>query len=90
MQWHFHRHSVLEDYGRSGEFTFYSNTDDFEPFPSTSKRLRFFKENALNLSYSAVQNMLGAASGIRFEEHYAPHCCVLQPACTRPVWTWTW
>lgn len=72
-----HRHSVLEDYGRSGEFTFYSNTDDFEPFPSTSKRLRFFKENALNLSYEAVQNMLVQRPGFDLKSitHLVVVCC---------------
>lgn len=52
------RYSVIEDYGRHDNFTFYPNTPDFEPFPSTSKRLELFRQHALGLSVVAVQNML--------------------------------
>ncbi len=52
------RHSVLQDYGLEKDFTFYSNSTDFEPFPSTEKRLLAFRENALTLSASAIDNML--------------------------------
>lgn len=53
-----YRHSVIEDYGLRDGFSFYPNTPDFEPFPSTSKRLQLFREHALGLSVSAVENML--------------------------------
>ena len=53
-----YRHSVIEDYGRHGDFSFYSNAPDFEPFPSTSKRLSLFRQHALELSVAAVDNML--------------------------------
>ena len=52
-----YRHSVIEDYGRQKEFTFYPNTADFEPFPSTSKRLQYFRDHALDLSVRAVENL---------------------------------
>jgi predicted naringenin-chalcone synthase len=52
------RHSVLEDYGRDGNFSFYSNTPDFEPFPSTEKRLKIFRQHALSLSANAINNAL--------------------------------
>ena len=52
------RHSVLDDYGCENNFSFYPNTPDFEPFPSTEKRLQVFRENALRLSVSAVENAL--------------------------------
>lgn len=52
------RHSVLEDYGLEKDFKFYSNSSDFEPFPTTEKRLSIFRENALTLSAHAVDNML--------------------------------
>jgi prepilin-type processing-associated H-X9-DG protein len=52
------RHSVLEDYGLETNFKFYSNSSDFEPFPTTEKRLSIFRENALALSAHAVDNML--------------------------------
>lgn len=53
-----HRHTVLEDYGRSDNYTFFPDTPGLEPFPSTAERLQVFKENALTLSVAAVQNML--------------------------------
>jgi prepilin-type processing-associated H-X9-DG protein len=51
------RYSVLEDYGREGDFNFFSNTNDLEPFPSTKKRIDEFKKNALQLSIEAVKNL---------------------------------
>ena len=53
-----YRYSVLKDYDTGRANTFYSNSHDYEPFPSTSKRLEYFRNNALDLSYSAVQNMM--------------------------------
>jgi prepilin-type processing-associated H-X9-DG protein len=53
-----YRYSVIEDYGRQDHFKFYPNTPDFEPFPSTSRRLELFRQHALGLSVVAVQNML--------------------------------
>ncbi len=53
-----YRYSVLEDYGLEKDYTFYANSKDFEPFPSTAKRMSIFRENALDLSVNAVQNML--------------------------------
>ncbi|HTF16955.1 MAG TPA: type III polyketide synthase [Chryseolinea sp.] len=53
-----YRYSVIEDYGLRDNFRFYPNSSDFEPFPSTSKRLTLFREHALGLSVAAVQNML--------------------------------
>ena len=41
------RYSVLEDYGKRENFNFYSNTENLEPFPSTSKRLEFFRPHAI-------------------------------------------
>lgn len=52
-----YRHSVLADYGRTSDFTFYSDTSDLEPFPGTEKRLQVFRENALALSVAAFDDM---------------------------------
>jgi prepilin-type processing-associated H-X9-DG protein len=52
------RHSVLEDYGLEGNYKFYANTPDLEPFPSTQKRLLAFRENVVSLSAQAIDNML--------------------------------
>lgn len=53
-----YRHSVIEDYGLREGYRFYPNTIDFEPFPTTSGRLRLFREHALGLSVAAVEDML--------------------------------
>jgi predicted naringenin-chalcone synthase len=54
------RHSVLDDYGKQSGFTFYSNTENFEPFPSTEARLLQFRKHALPLSLEAVEHCLGS------------------------------
>ena len=72
-----YRYSVLEDYNNDQANTFYSNSHDFEPFPSTSKRLSYFRDNALNLSYSAVQNMLHSIPSFDIQQvtHLIIVCC---------------
>ncbi len=52
-----YRHSVLEDYGKIKDFTFYADTSDFEPFPGTEKRLQVFRQNALALSVASLKDM---------------------------------
>lgn len=52
------RHSVLQDYGKESDFSFYPNTKDFEPFPSTEKRLLEYRKHALPLSVQAIENCL--------------------------------
>lgn len=51
-----HRHSVLDDYGKTEDFLFYPN-DPGESFPSTDKRMRKYREAALPLSVSAYNDM---------------------------------
>jgi len=50
------RHSVLTDYGKESEYTFYPNTHGLEPFPSTSQRMNAYREYALPLSLTAIKN----------------------------------
>ena len=71
------RHSVLEDYGREKDFTFYSNSADFEPFPTTEKRLSVFRENVLQLSSQAVDNMLQSIPSFDIKQvtHLIVVCC---------------
>jgi alpha-pyrone synthase len=53
------RYSVLPDYGRTnGEFTFFPNTPDLEPFPTVGQRMSVYREHALPLSVAAVQDCL--------------------------------
>lgn len=50
------RHSVLSDYGKTHDLSFYP--DNFEPFPSTSQRLEVYQQHALDLSAAAIDNCL--------------------------------
>lgn len=53
-----YRHSVLSDYCRApNEFKFFPNEADV-PFPSTSLRMKLYKENALSLSIAAIKDCL--------------------------------
>jgi predicted naringenin-chalcone synthase len=53
-----YRYSVLEDYGRKGDFTFFSKIADAEIFPSTEDRLRVFKQQAPVLSMASIRNLM--------------------------------
>lgn len=72
-----YRYSVLEDYGLAKDYTFYADAQDFVPFPSTAKRLNFFRDHALNLSFNAVQNMLQAIPEFNLQgiTHLILVCC---------------
>lgn len=56
-----YRYSVLGDYGKDRDYTFYANTSDFKPFPSTANRLTIFRKDAVGLSIAAVQNLIQKA-----------------------------
>jgi alpha-pyrone synthase len=52
-----YRYSVLTDYTKEmGDFSFFPNTHDFEPFPSTAARMGIYKKEALQLALTAIQN----------------------------------
>lgn len=54
-----HRHSVLADYGQSrGEFTFYPNTPDLEPFPTVQRRMAAYRQYAVALAAEALRDCL--------------------------------
>lgn len=51
-----YRYSVLSDYCKiPGEFEFFPN-DPNKPFPTTSKRMKIYKDNALKLAIAAIEN----------------------------------
>ena len=52
------RYSVLADYGRSGDYEFYANSDDLNPMPTTKRRLEVFRKHAVELSCEAAQSAL--------------------------------
>ncbi|RAW03205.1 type III polyketide synthase [Pseudochryseolinea flava] len=53
-----YRHTVIEDYAKKKDYTFFPNTPNIEPFPSTEQRMKIFYEHALPLSVAAVKNMV--------------------------------
>lgn len=73
-----YRHSVIDDYGKTENFTFYSNQDDFEPFPSTEKRLNEYRKHALTLSKQAVQDCLSTKKDLNL--HSITH--LITVSCT--------
>ncbi|UOQ53647.1 type III polyketide synthase [Hymenobacter cellulosivorans] len=53
------RYSVLADYSRTnGDFEFFPNTPDLEPFPTVGQRMAAYRQYALPLSVEAVRNCL--------------------------------
>lgn len=72
-----YRHTVLEDYGRTENFTFYSSKADFEPVPSTQDRLQLFRANAVGLSKAAVTEMCSSFPNVQLSEvtHLVVVCC---------------
>ena len=54
-----YRYSVIDDYAmKNGEFHFYPNTVNLEPFPSLSKRMELFRAHSLSLGLEAIHNCL--------------------------------
>src|SRR5690606_28242413 len=70
-----YRYSVLEDYARSDGLTFFPNSDNMEPFPSTSRRMERFRCNAAALCVQAVHNALGDRYRGREFSHLITVCC---------------
>ena len=51
------RHSVIPDFGKkNGEYTFFPNTPDLEPFPTVRDRMQLYEKKALPLALQAVEN----------------------------------
>lgn len=72
-----YRYSVLEDYGKTGNFTFFSKIADAEMFPSTEGRLVIFRQQALGLSIAAVNNLMTGIPAFDLKEvtHLIVVCC---------------
>ena len=55
------RHSVLSDYGQPlGQYSFYPNSQDLEPFPTTADRMHAYQQFALPLATEAAQNCINS------------------------------
>ena len=63
------RHSVLADYGRTmGQFQFYPNTVDLEPFPDVSARMESYRRHAPGLAQRAADTCLGKRPALHRDE----------------------
>lgn len=62
------RYSVVEDYGKKSDFTFFPNADEGEPFPSTQQRMKLFQEHAIEVSERAARNCLSKITGFNVED----------------------
>lgn len=52
-----YRQSVIPDFGkRNGEYTFFPNTPDLEPFPTVGERMKLYEKEALPLALQAVED----------------------------------
>lgn len=59
------RYSVLPDYGATnGDYTFFPNTPDLEPFPTVGQRMAAYRREALPLALAAVRDCLQQAPGL--------------------------
>lgn len=71
-----YRYSVLEDYGKKGDFSFFSKIADAEIFPSTEDRLRIFQQQAPGLSVAAVRDLAASyAVELKAVTHLIVVCC---------------
>lgn len=61
------RHSVIDDYGKRDQFTFYENTPALDPFPTTRRRVTLYQQHALSISLEAVHSCLGSRPEIKKE-----------------------
>lgn len=73
-----YRYSVLADYGKEKDFSFYPNTEDFEPFPSTEVRMRVYQNYAADLSIRAIKDCIEKRAG--FDVHEVTH--LIMVSCT--------
>lgn len=62
------RYSVVEDYGKKSDFTFFSNAENLEPFPSTGQRMKLFQKHAIEISEQAARNCLSKITGFNVED----------------------
>lgn len=68
------RYSVLQDYQESAVRTFYPDTDNLEPFPSTGKRMELFQKEAVSLCAEAGKKALGDMPGSKITHLITVSC----------------
>lgn len=52
------RYTVLEDYTKKENFEFYPNSENLEPFPTTSKRMKMYEKWATKLGVEAAKPII--------------------------------
>jgi alpha-pyrone synthase len=63
------RFSVLEDYTKEcGDFSFFPNTEDFLPFPTTADRMRIYEKEAIELACEAIKNCVAKLKNFSLSE----------------------
>lgn len=55
------RHTVVEDYARTGGFSFFPQSADLEPFPTTQQRMALYRQQAVGISEAAAREALQKA-----------------------------
>ncbi|HEY0651828.1 MAG TPA: type III polyketide synthase [Chryseosolibacter sp.] len=72
-----YRHSVIADYGKTSDFSFYSQAENFEPVPTTERRINLFRANAVTLSKAAVENLQSRYPSTALQQvtHLIVVCC---------------
>ena len=52
-----YRHSVIPDFGyKNGDYTFFPNTSNLEPFPTVGQRMKLYQQEALPLAVKAIED----------------------------------
>lgn len=62
------RYSVIEDYSSENGNSFFPNTKNLEPFPSTNDRMKIYKSEAMKLSKKAISDCLDQMAGFEIKE----------------------
>ena len=70
------RYSVLPDYSKAaGEWIFYPQTENLEPFPSLEHRMKVYREEAPGLSVKAIRDCLQGDDQIQQITHLITVSC---------------
>jgi alpha-pyrone synthase len=63
------RYSVLEDYSRNyGNYRFFPNSENLEPFPGTQARMQVYGKEAARLGVAAIKNCLSQLKELDLQE----------------------
>ncbi len=60
-----YRHSVIPDYGRTQDFSFFPDNRDLSPFPGIRSRMQLYREEAVRLSVDAATDCFDQLLGLQ-------------------------